>query len=174
MSHIAYVTEVRYDDNYANSHKFYRTYALQDEETGDYRLLLNWGRIGSTGQFKLVVYPYPCQSAAREKIAEKTRKGYVCVREESKLSIVPEDILLAAGINVRSVPKEDGKDSFAAVIADVDTAIRLASGPTDDQVQAVVMCRSLTDRLNLLHEEFTDAQSRLEMAQMLVTHRVGA
>lgn len=65
--------ELRYDDAYSNSHKFYRVFIVGN------KVLTQWGRIGTAGQFKTLSAATDRQAAqlAADKIHEKRNKGYV-------------------------------------------------------------------------------------------------
>lgn len=171
----AKVTEAIYNDDYSNSHKYYRIYELYDPETEDARVLYNWGRIGATGQFKvdIALDLYEMQRMSSNKMVSKVRKGYEITRT-SELEIVPNDILSRAGINTRTETPVERVSEFAQFAADVDVAIRLATGDTDDQVQAVVMARTLDEQLEALRTSVLEAEGRCEVVHLVLASRLGA
>lgn len=65
-------TTVTYHDSAANSHKFYRTYVVDDIA------IFQWGRIGASGQWSAGTYGgmLGADNAARSKINEKINGGY--------------------------------------------------------------------------------------------------
>ncbi len=172
--HRAHVIEARYDDDYSNSHKFYRAYALSNEEENDYRVLFNWGRVGTNGQFQVQVATsgYDAKCRAESKIEDKERKGYAITRNDS-LEVVPNDLLERAGVNVRSEATARTVSEFDTFTSEVDTAIRYATGDTSSQVKAVVMARDLESKLTALRVKVMEAESRMETVQMLLSVRLG-
>jgi predicted DNA-binding WGR domain protein len=61
--------ELQFHDNYANSHKFYRLYVLPSA------YVMQWGRVGTTGQFKTTMSSDPSYAAKQQSYA-KEGKGY--------------------------------------------------------------------------------------------------
>jgi len=190
VSYQQLMREVRYNDTYANSHKFYRVYVLTDDATNDYRVLFQWGRIGSKGQSKMQI----CQSAkeaewaAREKIHSKEAKGYephipssVSKGYFQTSTVVDPALLLDAGVNTfeaaKSAPKpvtpEDSMETITAALVasltvDADRAVRLATGTPDDQATAVVIARKLDEKLNALRTAVDEAEARVEVVNILI------
>lgn len=178
MTYSATMTEVSYEDTLANSHKFYRAYVLHDEESGDVRVLFNWGRIGAKGQFKSVVQPglEAAWRTADGKISDKVRNGYrdTAARE---LRIVPDDLLREAGIsdNARSQAAAAlSRDPFARLGADTDRLIRMVTGPLEVQTEAITLKRDLDEQLTALKVSLMQAEGSLELAGDVLSMKLGS
>lgn len=178
MSMTASVTELRYQDPERNSNKFYRLYLLWDEEERTYRLLCNWGRWGSRGQFKVEQFgDYGAASLAGiGKRREKESKGYRLVREE-RLDVVPEDLLNEACVTVSDNARSQDRrrlelDPHAKFASDADQLIRMVTGPTDLATDVFVLRASLEDQLSELRKRLTESEGRMEFISNALTARV--
>ena len=93
---------------YGTSFKFYRAYLLTSTD-GQARVLLNWGRIDTAGQSRVILYDTADEAAADvDRITtSKHRKGYDW--ENVSAPITPDEQLLRlAGIDVEQ-PLEGGE-----------------------------------------------------------------
>lgn len=176
MTYKGFGTELRFEE-YGSS-KFYRVYRMWDEDSGDARVLFQWGKIGApNGQTKVEV----CSSAADakasavRKLDEKLKKGY---REawHNELDPVPPAVLELAAVNERSTLQARQQielDPIARVNADIDHAIRLATGDAASHAEAVVISKDLHVTLDNLHAQLTSLQGRVEMVDALIVHNLG-
>lgn len=178
MSYSATMEEVQYSDPRANSNKFYRAYVITNEDGSDCRVLFNWGRIGAKGQFQVQVAHSPegARSAAAGKIYDKTRKGYepFTTRE---LRVVPDDLLEHAGVNENARSQAAAalsKDPFAKVEADTDRLIRLVTGPSEVQAEAITLRKGLDEQLSALKARLTQAEGSLELVDDVMAMKLGA
>lgn len=178
MTYTAEVTEVQYQDSRANSDKFYRAYVLHDADSGDARVLFNWGRNGAKGQFQVTTTPtvQSARQAARSKLDDKRKKGY----EDSsrrELRIVPEDLLAHAGVNENARSQAVAalsKDPFASMEAGTDRLIRLVTGPREVATEAITLKRDLDEQLKALRDRLTQAEGSLELAADVLSMKLGA
>lgn len=177
MTYTAEMTEVRYEDHTANSHKFYRAYVLVDLDQNDYRVLFNWGRIGAKGQFKVQTCygPQDAYEMASGKLYDKKRKGYEdhATRE---LSVVPDDLLREAGVNEaarEAAMQALSRDPFASLEAGTDRLIRLVTGPAEVQGEAITLKATLDDQLIALRTRLMQAEGSLELATDVLSMKLG-
>jgi predicted DNA-binding WGR domain protein len=176
MTYSATVTEVTYTDTLANSNKFYRAYVIVDEDGTDQRVLFNWGRIGATGQFKVQVAHGDAHAMASGKIYDKQRKGYGDLKTR-ELRVVPDDLLQHAGINESARAASAAalsKDPFASLEAGTDRLIRLVTGPTEVQGEAITLKATLDDQLSALRTRLIQAEGSLELATDVLAMKMGA
>jgi predicted DNA-binding WGR domain protein len=169
-------TELRYEEH--GSSKFYRVYEMWDEDSADRRVLFQWGKIGSNGQSKVEVVSYIDEGAevAEKKLNEKYRKGYQ-IAWSREFETVPPAVLQLAAVNERSTLQEEQRvelDPFARASADIDKAIRLATGDAAAHAEAVVISKSLHVTLDNLHAQLTSMQGQVEMVDALILHKLGA
>lgn len=177
MTYTAEMTEVRYEDRTANSHKFYRAYVLVDLDNNDYRVLFNWGRIGAKGQFKVQTCygPQDAYEMASGKIYDKKRKGYE-PHAERELSVVPDDLLREAGVNEAARAATAARmsvDPFARIEADTDRLIRLVTGPAEVQADAITLKGDLDAQLKELRTRLMQAEGSLELATDVLSMKLG-
>lgn len=177
MTYTATMTEVTYQDPSANSNKFYRAYVLHDEDSGDARVLFNWGRIGAHGQFKVLVQPEigSATTTAAGKIYDKQRKGYSDARTR-ELRVVPDDLLREAGVNESARAASAAalsKDPFAKMEADTDRLIRLVTGPAEVRAEAITLKGDLDAQLEALRNRLTQAEGSLELATDVLSMKLG-
>lgn len=175
MSHTGHLWELRYTEG--SSFKFYRVYTIENAEAGDYRVLFQWGRIGTRGQSKVETFSSPgaMTTLAVEKRDEKRRKGYEIVHQ-SALQFVPPDVLKAAAVNERyQVQSQQVVDTnlIAAMMSKLDGAVRLATGTTDDQAQAVVVSQDLRSNLDDLRKQVLELEAGVEVLDDLIVHHLG-
>lgn len=178
MSYTATMTEVQYHDSLANSRKFYRAYVMHDEDTDDSRVLFQWGRIGAKGQFQVLVCPSlaSAHSSADGKLHDKKAKGYEPYTERT-LKIVPDDLLEHAGVSVNArlqAAAALSADPFARLSADTDRLIRLVTGPTEVQAEAITLRRTLDEQLSALRDSLTSAEGSLELVDDVLAMKLGA
>lgn len=178
MTYTATVSEVQYRDVLANSDKFYRTYVMHDEDSGDVRVLYNWGRNGAKGQYQSVGVPTleSGRRAARGKLDSKLAKGYE-PSSTRELSVVPDDLLELAGVsaNARSQAQQRlSVDPFARLGADTDRLIRMVTGPAAIQSEAITLKRDLDDQLAALKVSLMQAEGSLELAGDVLSMKLGA
>lgn len=178
MTYSATMTEVQYHDPMANSNKFYRAYVMHDADTDDARVLFNWGRIGAKGQFQVLTQPSrdSAVAAADGKISDKRRKGYEPYTTRT-LRVVPDDLLELAGVseNVRShAAAALSADPFARLSADTDRLIRLVTGPTEVQAEAITLRKGLDEQLAALRDSLTSAEGSLELVDDVMAMKLGA
>ena len=109
---------------YGTSFKFYRAYLLTSTE-GQARVLLNWGRIDTAGQSRVILYDTADEAAADvDRITtSKHRKGYDW--ENVSAPVEPDDALMRlAGID-RSLPtaarspEPDVTDELTDLLGDI-------------------------------------------------------
>jgi predicted DNA-binding WGR domain protein len=170
MTYSGSLVELRFNDDYANSHKFYRIYTIADEEKRDYRTLFNWGRIGSKGQFKVTLHrsEREMQLHADEQQRIKELKGYERHAIIDKTRWGPE-LLSHAGVNdATPTPVAEDPMTVAAVKIDMERALRLATGPPADQAVAVSVAKDIHQRLSALREVVTSLEGQVEMVDMMI------
>jgi len=171
----AQITEVQYQDVNRNSDKFYRCYRLWDDETGDHRVVFQWGRRGAKGQSNVNVTGSERESRLliARKLDEKLGKGYHHAYAND-LPGVPADILHLAGINTdRSVQAASRpQDPFVRIAVDVDTCRRLAMGDQSEVTKAVVMRKSLQEQLEALRTSVSNAEGQVEVVDMILSAKV--
>lgn len=178
MTYSATVTTVNYRDTNANSNKFYRAYFLHDPEADDFRVLFNWGRQGAKGQFQVRTC-YSREDAievAEGKLYDKERKGYGD-RTTRELSVVPDDLLAAAGVNESArtaAAAALSKDPFARIEADTDRLIRLVTGPAEVASEAITLKGDLDAQLAELRTRLLQAEGSLELATDVLSMKLGA
>jgi predicted DNA-binding WGR domain protein len=180
MSWQARVREVRYSAG--NSHKFYRTYVMWND-TGEARLLYNWGRIGANGQFKAEPLAIGgslqvAQNLANQKLSEKMGKGYLHEKDWS-LPVVSEELLAKASVTVtaneRSQAEERLKvDVFGRFAADADKVIRIVTGPSALTAEAVTLRSGLQEQLAELRRRLTEAEGQMELIDDVVAMKASA
>lgn len=178
MTYTATVTEVQYRDSLANSDKFYRAYVMHDEDSGDSRVLFNWGRNGAKGQFQSMGAPTieSARQASRGKLDSKMAKGYA-FSSTRDLAVVPDDLLQLAGVsdNARSQAQQRlSVDPFARLGADTDRLIRMVTGPLDIQTEAITLKRDLDEQLAALKVSLMQAEGSLELAGDVLSMKLGA
>lgn len=158
------------------SHKFYRVTVIQnDAHSGDYRVLFQWGRVGATGQSSLMQLPTQEQAynVGQKKINEKLGKGYVTKHGWEDLREVPQDLLMAAGINtstptVVGTPVEISLPAFAAFTSEVGRVRRLAMGSHAQCAQAIVERTGLREQLKGLQDYVTRASGELDFVEDVI------
>lgn len=163
-----------------NHYKFYRAYTLSDPLNNDFRVVFNYGKIGSNGQWT------PSQKfstlatamlTASNKIESKRRGGGSSVYEteipDRELSVVPEDVLEKSGIfvdeNARSQQKARLEvDAHARFAADADSLIRLITGPTELTGEVYAARSSLQDQLDELRNRLLASEGQMELINDVV------
>lgn len=178
MTYSAYVQQVDYRDDRANSNKFYRAYVMQADDGSDFRVLFNWGRQGAKGQFQVLTVPseHAAVNAADGKINDKIRKGYDGLTRR-ELRVVPDDLLAAAGVNENARSQAAAaisKDPFARLGADTDRLIRLVTGPAEVQAEAITLRKDLDQQLSALKASLTQAEGSLELVDDVMAMKLGA
>lgn len=170
----AHVTEVQFQDSARNSDKFYRCYRLWDD-TGDHRVVFQWGRRGAKGQSSVQV----CASQREatnlvvRKLDEKMSKGYYRVYQ-NELAAVSPDIMHLAGLNtsVHLAASQRPQDPFVRLAVDVDTCRRLAMGDQADVVRAVTLRQDLHTQLDALRTAVSNSEGQIELVDMLLSAKV--
>jgi predicted DNA-binding WGR domain protein len=172
MSYTATYELLTKRDEDRNSDKFYRSYVLHNSETGDWRVLFNWGRNGTNGQFQVVTASGKTNAVmiSMRKIDSKLRAGYTVV-SNGEMSAVADDLLDHAGVNVRSQPPNIGLAERISI--DSDRAIRLLTGPKEVQVEAIALAKSLRVSLDLLRKTVLESEGRVDLVQELLASKVG-
>lgn len=170
MSYQAEVIEIQYYDAARNSDKFYRSYRLWDDDSGDNRVVFQWGRRGAKGQSQVHVATSPSHAArmVSDKLQSKLNEGYMeSYRRE--LPGVSNDILEMAGIN-RFATREEmpSADPFVRLSVDVDTCRRLAMGDNDDITKAVTLRAGLLEQLAALRTSVAKAEGEVEVVDMVL------
>jgi predicted DNA-binding WGR domain protein len=88
--------ELRYVDPAANSNKFYRIYTVDSPTRPQAWTVLQWGRIGTLGQWKVQLHPSHREALdqATTQHHEKVGKGYV--RHGSPVTFDAPDVIASA------------------------------------------------------------------------------
>lgn len=178
MTYAASFEEVQFKDPTRNSHKFYRAYVMHDPDTDDARVLFQWGRIGARGQFQVQVAPSldSAKAAAVGKLYDKRGRGYESYTKRT-LKVVPEDLLREAGVNENARSQAVAAlsaDPFARLSADTDRLIRLVTGPSEVQAEAITLRRGLDEQLSALRTSLTQAEGSLELVDDVLAMKLGA
>lgn len=178
MTYTASFEEVQYKDPRANSNKFYRAYVLHDAESDDARVLFNWGRIGAKGQFQVLTAPSlaSAQASASGKLHDKRAKGYESYTERT-LTVVPDDLLAAAGVSANARSQAQARlsaDPVARIAADTDRLIRMVTGPAEVQSEAITLRRDLDGQLTALRASLMQAEGSLELVDDVMAMKLGA
>lgn len=179
MTYKANGTELRFTEG--RSFKFYRVYEIYDADVGDFRVLFQWGRIGTAGQSKVEITgtgapgtthgQASMKALALDKLESKRRKGYehTWYRE---FDTVSPDVLRLAGVNERSQQQAQTQvDTNPLVKATVtlDAALRLATGTPAQQAEAAVMAKGLHETLDALRGEITQLEGGVEIVDMMIS-----
>lgn len=171
------VCELRFQAGTSN--KFYRIYQVSN---GEHYLVLNWGRWGAGGQFKVERYDSSdaLSAAAWKKRNDKANKGYAMLRDQP-LPVVPQDILdcieqdqgkpMAPSPTTATPVAVSVFDHFAA---DTDRLIRMLTGSPDVAPEAVVMRSNLTDQLAELRRRLQESEGQLELINDVISIKIGA
>lgn len=123
-------TELRYQEGRSN--KFYRVTILSEVQTLDYRVLTQWGRIGSEGQEHVELFTTEGSAVEfyRKRIDEKERKGYWLHDAQAFLDPTPA-LLEKAGVRwgvvtpaTIAAPTDGLVDKAAGLLADISDANR--------------------------------------------------
>lgn len=169
MTYQARGTELRFE--HGTSYKFYRVYEIWDNDTGDERVLFQWGRIGSTGQCKVEVTS-AMRTLALDKIGEKERKGYERTWRRDFDTVAP-DVLRLAGVNERSqqqAQQQVDTNPFVKATVQVDAAMRLATGTPAQQAEAAVITKGLHETLDLLRDQLLHLEGGVELVDAMIVH----
>lgn len=162
----AHVTELTLDG------KQYAIYALSNTETGESRLVYNWGKRYTVGQWKVDVAAYNENS----KIWEKEAKGYLKVKTREPVRVT-DTLLERAGIDpsharrtsvqraqVQTPVEVSHLAKFQAELAKVNTDFA-TSGVTPEVLVAFTKLRvQLAD----LKRELTQCEGRMEMLTAMI------
>lgn len=168
--------ELRFVDPETNSNKFYRISVLNNPETGDHRVVYQWGRVGSTGQssFKMYTSDDVAMRNAEHRYFQKARKGY----EEAAPwgQIAPTDFLLSqAGVNLYAAHQEaemsDGV-SFDEMGTLVGHLLTKAVGAENDTVDVMVEAATMNAKFSQLREQFENMESEVEFVNTAVRSRL--
>lgn len=170
MTYKARGAELRFE--HGTSYKFYRVYEIWDDDARDYRVLFQWGRIGTTGQSKVeITGEHSMTALAYDKRGEKLKKGYE-QRWHREYDVVPPDVLKLAGVNERSQQQAQAQvdtNPFVKATVTLDAAMRLATGTPAQQAEAAVMAKGLHDTLDTLRTEIAQLEGGVEIVDMMIS-----
>jgi predicted DNA-binding WGR domain protein len=159
-----------------SSDKFYVVYVIhRDGDEHNHRVLYNWGRSGTNGQWKLEVYANfaDAEVAARRKIMDKRAKGYKVVIDAQNMPVVPYDILIHAGWSPNGRSEvELTEDPAREISLAAEGVIRMLTTGCEIP-DAVIATKSLHDQLDALRIKVLQAEGQIEVVDMLLQSVVG-
>lgn len=176
------VVSLEYRDPEANSSKFYQISVLENETLGDYRVLTQYGRIGSTGQsgFKMARSGPLAHHMGTTRQAQKERKGYQVVSngwEDIDSENALKNLLRLAGVNTNALttedlgPEEEGV-TFSEMESMLDNLITTATRENIDPGDVAVETATINAKFAVLREQFDDLESQVEFANTIARSRL--
>lgn len=175
------VVYLEYRDPEANSSKFYQISVLENEVLGDYRVLTQYGRIGSAGQsgFKMARSGALAHHMAGIRQTQKERKGYQVASngwEDITSENTLKNMLRLAGVNTNAgpAPVEEPEEgvTFGEMESMLDNLITTATRENIDPGDVAVETATINAKFAMLREQFDDLESQVEFANTIARSRL--
>lgn len=168
---------MQYHDNETNAHKFYHVYVLTNDTLGDYRVLYQWGRIGTNGStnFKMCSSQMQAVSLAQKRVAQKLAKGYE--HDEGWKALTESQLaglLPSTGVNIHHSTERNASDgvSFDEMATLVDDVLKKSTGVEKPDVEVLVEAAQMNAKFATLREQFEQVESTVEFVNTAVRSRL--
>jgi predicted DNA-binding WGR domain protein len=169
--------ELHYVDPDSNSNKFYRITTLHKGVNGsDFRVLYQWGRIGSVGQssFKMFNSVEHMTHTANRRQQQKMAKGYVMAAEGFPSSHNLDRLLRLAGVNTEEgeSPADSDGVTFDEMSNMVQQLLSTATGEITDVADVAVETAQMNAKFESLRRRYEAVQSDVEFVNAAVRSRM--